>query len=99
MSRSARLSNFINGLKLYNGECCRANKIRPKLDWKSRWPFAIKIDMRFQTGAEILVDHPGCNPYCHACHYKHFPYSAQLERKQAWASSQLQSWLTALNPI
>lgn len=47
----------------------------------------------------LLKDHPGCNPDCRVCHYKHLSYSEQIERKNRWARSQLEPWQERLAPI
>lgn len=46
-----------------------------------------------------IIDDPGCNSACTACHYKDLDYSDQLRFKQKWADSQLGRWSDVLQPI
>jgi tRNA/tmRNA/rRNA uracil-C5-methylase (TrmA/RlmC/RlmD family) len=48
---------------------------------------------------QVLADHPGCNPLCRACHYKNLTYDQQLQRKEKWATTQLQKWEKVLKPV
>ncbi|MGK5085119.1 hypothetical protein WDW37_17670 [Bdellovibrionota bacterium FG-1] len=46
-----------------------------------------------------LIEFPGCNPDCRACHYKEFDYATQLVRKQQWAQAQFEPWGSVLAPL
>jgi tRNA/tmRNA/rRNA uracil-C5-methylase (TrmA/RlmC/RlmD family) len=47
----------------------------------------------------MLAHHPGCNPLCHACHYKALSPQEQFARKQAWAQTQLEAWSAVSMPL
>ena len=46
-----------------------------------------------------MAENPACNPACRVCHYKRLDYPSQLQRKQAWAQDQLQTWKDVLKNI